>query len=543
MVLGIKARLALGIGALLALLIASSSVALYSLAALNQRIETVVNLDWQKAQLANRMAAQANAVARHLSEMQYGDSDAIARGKAAIAQARQNAVEAMEQIEKLLYVEEGKRTFAAFKEKRQAYAQVYPRIVELLEAGKRDEAAKLQLAAGLPALRGYIEGADAFVALQGRLFEQNAAAALASYRTAQQGIIGFVVLALAMAAAIAIWVVRGVVGPLGGEPEVARAVVERIAAGDLSGDVPVAPGDQHSLLGSMARMQSQLRNMIARLQQNAERLLDASQSVTSASGQVAAAACQQSEAAAAMATSVEELTASFTIVSDNVGETRAITANTESVSTAGAAVVQRTADEMRRIAVVAQQSAQTIAEMGESSERISRIVTMIRSIAEQTNLLALNAAIEAARAGEHGRGFAVVAGEVRKLAESTASATQEIGDVVVSVQAGVDQAMAAMKEMSACVDEGVGMAKQASASIGEIHQGARRVYSAVADISGAIREQGCASQTIASSVERIAQMSEENSAAAREAASIAETLQQLAGDVKTMLAGFRVAAA
>ncbi len=413
----------------------------------------------------------------------------------------------------------------------------------MLEAGKRDEAAKLQLAAGLPALRGYIEGADAFVALQGRLFEQNAAAALASYRTAQQGIIGFVVLALAMAAAIAVWVVRGVVGPLGGEPEVARAVVERIAAGDLSGDVPVAPGDKHSLLGSMARMQSQLRNMIARLQQNAERLLDASQSVTSASGQVAAAACQQSEAAAAMATSVEELTASFTIVSDNVGETREITANTESASTAGAQVVQRTADEMRRIAVVARQSAQTMAEMGASSERISKIVTVIRSIAEQTNLLALNAAIEAARAGEHGRGFAVVAGEVRKLAESTASATQEIGDVVISVQAGVDQAMAAMKEMSACVDEGVGMAKQASASIGEIHLGARRVYSAVADISGAIREQGSASQTIAGSVERIAQMSEENSAAAREAASIAETLQQLAGDVKTMLAGFRVAAA
>jgi methyl-accepting chemotaxis protein len=541
MALGIKARLTIGMGALLALLAASSSIALYGLAAVNERLETVVNMDWQKARQAGSLVDQANATARQLSEMQYADGEGIARGKAAIAASGQSARETMDRIEKMLYVEEGRRLFAAFKAKRQAYVDVYPKIIELLEAGKRDEAAKLQLTAGLPALRGYIEGADAFVALQGRLFEKNAAAALESYKTAQRSILGFLALALLMAVGIATWVIRGVVRPIGGEPDLAKAVVEKIAAGDLTADVPAAPAD--SLLGSMARMQSQLRNMIGRLQEDADRLLDASRSVTSASGQVAASACHQSETAAAMAASVEELTASFQLVSDNVSQTHEITANTESVSTSGAEIIQRTAEEMQRISAVARQSAETITEMGKSSERISEMVEMIRGIAEQTNLLALNAAIEAARAGEAGRGFAVVADEVRKLAERTATATHEIGAVVTTVQVGVKEAVTAMSEMSACVEEGVGMATQASNSIGEIHLGTRNIYSAVADISGAVREQGSASQNIAGSVERIAQMSEENSAAAQEAAATAETLQQLANEVKTMLAGFTVARA
>lgn len=542
MVLGLKARLTLGIGSLLILLLGSSSIALYGLASLNERIDTVVNKDWQKAQMASHMANQANLVSRTLTEMMYADAQGISKGKEVIAKARQEVIDTLPKVEKMLYVEDGKRIFEAFKEKRQAYANIYPTIVALLEAGERDKALLVQSNFGMPALGGYIAGANEFVTLQGRLFEQNAEAAFESYRVAKRLIIGFLALALILGMVIAVWVIRGVIRPIGGDPSVARDVVERIASGDLTATVPVAPGDNQSLLSSMARMQAQLCRMIGQLQHDAARLSDASRVVSAASGQVASSACQQSAAAESMAASVEELTVTFQVVADNVNRTQEITVKTGNASTMGAGIIQRTSDDMRRIAEVARQSAATIAEMGNSSERISVMVNLIRGIAEQTNLLALNAAIEAARAGEQGRGFAVVADEVRKLAERTTSATREISEVVNAVQAGVNQAASAMSEMSVCVEEGVGMASQASNSIGDIHQGTQSVCLAVSDISDAIREQGTASQAIAGTVEQIAQMSDENSAAAQETAAVAESLEQLANDVKTMLSGFRVVA-
>lgn len=542
MTVGIRTRLTIGMAALLLLLAAASSVAIYALHTAQSRMETIVKLDWRKAHLANHMAARANIVARTLTEMQYADAAGIAAGKETIKKAREEALFAMNEIDKMLYVEEGRKLFGAFKEKRQAYAAVYPQIVTLLEAGQREEALALQLKEGLPAVRGYIQGAENFVALQGRLFEQNADAAAAASTFAQRALIGFLCVALVLSIAIAAWVVRGVLRPLGGEPETARAIVERIADGDLTTDVPIAPNDNSSLLASMSKMQTKLRAMIESLKADADRLLDASQSVTTASSQVASSAGYQSETAASMAASIEQLTSSFGLVSDNMRKTHEVTGKTESVSSSGAEIIQKTADEMRRIATVAQQSSQTIVDMGESSEKISKIVGIIRSIAEQTNLLALNAAIEAARAGEQGRGFAVVADEVRKLAERTSMATQEIATVVGTVQTGVGQAVAAMEEMTSCVEQGVAMAHQASSSIEDIRQGTQNVYASVDQISEAIQEQGTASQNIAHHIERLASMSEENSAAATEAASTAELLHSLAGNVHHMLSGFRVAA-
>jgi methyl-accepting chemotaxis protein len=237
---------------------------------------------------------------------------------------------------------------------------------------------------------------------------------------------------------------------------------------------------------------------------------------------------------------VDRLTVSVNHVSDSAREAHSVTAETGSQSQAGNRIIQDTVAEMKRISQTVGEAAQTIQAMGESSQRISGIVQVIKDVAEQTNLLALNAAIEAARAGEQGRGFAVVADEVRKLAERTAQATGEIGGMIVEVQSSAQAAVGTMQQAVSRVEDGVGLAQQASESMLGISDGAQRVVQAVTDISNALKEQSVASNDIAANVEKIAQMSEENSAATREAAETARQLEELAASTRQAVAVFRV---
>ena len=134
----------------------------------------------------------------------------------------------------------------------------------------------------------------------------------------------------------------------------------------------------------------------------------------------------------------------------------------------------------------------------------------------------------------------MVADEVRKLAERTAQATAEIGGMIDEVQSSAQAAVGTMQQAVTRVEDGVGLAQKASDSMLGISDGAQRVVSSVNDISNALKEQGVASNDIAANVEKIAQMSEENSAATREAADTAHQLEQLAANTRAAVSVFRV---
>jgi len=335
-------------------------------------------------------------------------------------------------------------------------------------------------------------------------------------------------------------VAREIMRRLGGEPLEMQAIARRIAEGDLTAKLTVAPGDGSSLLASIMQMATNLRGTIMQSRQAAEQLSDAARSLSANSQQVAQSSAQQSEAAASTAATVEQVTVSINHVADGSANARRLAQESGGLSAEGKAMVQNTIGEINKIADSVSRSSKAIQTLGKQSSQISNIVNVIKEIADQTTLLALNAAIEAARAGEQGRGFAVVADEVRKLAERTTSSTQEIATMIDAIQEGTQDAVHCMEEGSKQVSEGVQMAASAGDSMARIEAGTKHVLDAVEDISSALGEQSVASNQIARNVEKIAQMTEENSAAVNEVLQAANHLEGLSATLRTSVDQFKV---
>ncbi|MDT3718381.1 methyl-accepting chemotaxis protein [Pseudomonas oryzihabitans] len=348
-------------------------------------------------------------------------------------------------------------------------------------------------------------------------------------------IVGGVIAAL-LALGIAWSLSRTIVGRLAQAVTVAR----NIANGHLDSPITESGGDEvGQLLGAFGLMQEKLREMIQRIKQGTDQLVAAAQGISANSQQLSAAAQEQSSAASSMAATVEELTVSINHVADNANEAHDLSSQSGRLAQDGGRTIQASVDSMRSIAGTVQSSADRIGELGEHSERVSSIVSVIKGIADQTNLLALNAAIEAARAGEQGRGFAVVADEVRQLAQRTANSTQEIAAMIEKIQAATHAAMADMDVGVRQVNAGVDLANQAGEAVVSINTSSDNVVRVVNQISLALREQTAASHDVARNVERIAQMAQQNSEAIGETVQTAVSLDALAKDLNRQIGQFR----
>ncbi|MBK7257540.1 MAG: MCP four helix bundle domain-containing protein [Ignavibacteriae bacterium] len=299
-------------------------------------------------------------------------------------------------------------------------------------------------------------------------------------------------------------------------------------------------GDLQLIKESINKVGGSLQDALRKVSEAVSATASASSQISSSTEEMAAGAQEQTSQAAEVASAVEEMTKTIMENSKNAS-VAAETAKLARVSAEqGGKVVDDTVEGMKRIAGVVNKSAETVKELGKSSDQIGEIIGVIDDIADQTNLLALNAAIEAARAGEQGRGFAVVADEVRKLAERTTKATKEIAGMIKKIQSDTTGAVRSMEEGTNEVERGIELADKAGASLKEIVGVSQKVTDMVTQIAAASEEQSSASEQISKNVEGISKVTGETAQGTQQIARAAEDLNRLTENLQKLISDFKL---
>jgi len=277
------------------------------------------------------------------------------------------------------------------------------------------------------------------------------------------------------------------------------AFAEAIANGDLTAEIEV---DQKDEVGRLAQS---LQEMVKRLKETITGIISGADNIAAASLQMSSTSQQMSQGASEQASSAEEVSSSMEEMSANIQQNTSNAQETEKISVTATTGV-REGNETSQKSVTA---------MKEIAEKI----TIINDIAFQTNILALNAAVEAARAGEHGKGFAVVAAEVRKLAERSAAAANDI-DVVSR--------------------DGVAISEKAGEVLSNIVPEIEKTAHLVKEISAASMEQSSGSDQVNTAIQQLSQVTQQNAAASEELATSAEELSSQAEQLQDLVSFFRI---
>jgi len=316
--------------------------------------------------------------------------------------------------------------------------------------------------------------------------------------------------------------------------------MDGLSHGDLTVSTTVTEDFTGTIADSINQAIEQLRDLVIAINQISLEVASAAQESQATADNLAEASDHQAQEIAGVSAAINQMTASINQVSANASESAAVAERSVTIAGRGSEVVQSTISGMDNIREQIQDTSKRLKRLGESSQEIGDIISLIDDIADQTNILALNAAIQAAMAGEAGRGFAVVADEVQRLAERSQAATKQIETLVKTIQTDTNEAVISMEQTTAEVVRGASLAQNAGVALKEIEQVSTTLASLIQDIYSAARQQASSATHISSTMRVIQDISSQTSTGTTTTAQSIGNLAEMAAEMRRSVSGFKL---
>lgn len=508
--LKIGARLGMGFGVVLILLLFVAGIGMWRLFTVGELTDHIVKKSLVKERLITewKNETMVNGV-RTIASINTDEAPELARLKMKIAATSKHISELQKQWDAMEKSDVEIKLYADVAQARAAYVKARDAVFLEQKEGSLEKASEMADAVLQPALDVYTASLKALSDQQGAHIGNLSDEVESQYHLGQMLMTGLGALALLVGVAFAIWITRSITRPLSKAVGVANA----IASGDLTSHIEVESRDEVGLLLEAFRdMNQSLVKIVEEVRGGTDTIAAASSQIVSGNLDLSARTEQQASSLEETASSMEELIGT---VKQNVDNARQ--ANQQAVSASDIAV---------KGGVIVSEVVRTMGSINDSSQKIADIISVIDSIAFQTNILALNAAVEAARAGEQGRGFAVVATEVRNLAQRSAAAAKEIKELISD---SVDK-----------VSTGGKLVDQAGATMQEIVASIKRVTDAMAEITTASQEQQAGIEQVNQAIVQMDQATQQNATLVEEAAAAVTSLHDQADSLTKVVSVFKL---
>ena len=430
--------------------------------------------------------------------------------KEVIAATSARISELQKSLEAMAQSEADKAQMAKIASARKRMIELRVQAMKLKDAGEAEQASQLVQQSYKPSVVAYLQTLRDFVELQ----KQQSEASQAHMATARQATVQMASVAVVVLLVCIVVGAYVLIADIQRALAQARTLADSIAAGDLSQQQNVVRGDEFGeLLRALYAMSASLARIVQQVRHSTDSIAVASSEIASGNHDLSIRTEQTSSNLQQTATAMEQFTSTLQQSAGSASQASSLAVGASQVARRGGEVVA--------------QVVHTMQDIHHSSQKIADIIGVIDGIAFQTNILALNAAVEAARAGEQGRGFAVVAGEVRSLAGRSADAAKEIKRLI---GASVER-----------VDSGARLVESAGSTMDEVVQSVQRVADMIGEITAASQEQSAGVAQVNQSVGQLDQMTQQNAALVEQSAAAAQSLRAQAEQLAQAGAVFKLA--